>query len=107
MAVEVVTLDSVISRDPLNGRLFIKIDVEGSELRVLAGGKQIISTHKPVIMVELNPWSARAADGSTSALIDMLANLGYRSFSTTTLFPRQLQRSDIPLEGQHNLLATM
>ena len=104
---EVATLDSIVSREALGGRLFIKIDVEGSELRVLAGGKQIISARKPVIMVELNPWSARAAEGSTSALIDMLVQLGYRSFSTTTLFPRQLQRTEIPLEGQHNLLATM
>ena len=107
VSVEVVTLDSIIAGQTLTGRLFIKIDVEGSELRVLAGAKQAIAAHKPVIMVELNPWSARAADGSTSALIDMLVNLGYRSFSTTTLFPRQLQRGDIPLEGQHNLLATM
>lgn len=107
VSVGVVTLDSIFAGQTSNGRLFIKIDVEGSELRVLAGAKQIISAHKPVIMVELNPWSARAADGSTSALIDMLANLGYRSFSTTTLFPKQLQKSDIPLEGQHNLLATM
>lgn len=107
VAVDVVTLDSIIAGHGVSGRLFIKIDVEGSELRVLAGGKQIIAAYKPVIMVELNPWSARAADGSTSALIDMLVHLGYKSFSTTTLFPRPLQRSDIPLDGQHNLLAMM
>jgi FkbM family methyltransferase len=105
--VAVVTLDSIMDEQPMNGRLFMKIDVEGSELRVLAGAKQVIARHKPVIMVELNPWSARAAEGSTSSLIEMLAQLGYRSFSTTTLFPKQLQKSDIPLEGQHNLLATM
>jgi FkbM family methyltransferase len=107
VSVEVVTLDSILSEQALGGRLLIKIDVEGSELRVLAGARQTITTQKPILMVELNPWSARAANGSTSALIALLVNLGYRHFSTTTLFPRQLQSGEIPLEGQHDLLAMM
>ena len=105
--VEVITLDSILSRQPHGGRLFIKIDVEGSELRALAGARQTITTQKPILMVELNPWSARAAEGSTSALVALLVNLGYRHFSTTTLFPTQLPSGEIPLEGQHNLLAIM
>lgn len=105
--VEVITLDSLLSEHAISGRLFIKIDVEGSELRVLAGARRMITAHEPVMMVELNPWSAAAANGSTSALVDMLATLGYRKFSTATSFPRQLQRSDLPMEGQHNLLAMM
>ena len=104
---EVLTLDSLAAEIPRGGRVFMKIDVEGSELAVLDGATEIVSTRKPVILVELNPWSARAAGRTTSDLLDKLDNLGYRSFSTTTSFPKHLQRSEIPLDRQTNLLATM
>ncbi|SOD25297.1 methyltransferase, FkbM family [Variovorax sp. YR752] len=39
---------------------FIKIDVEGFELEVLAGLQQTIATHRPVVTLELNHWCLNA-----------------------------------------------
>jgi FkbM family methyltransferase len=39
---------------------FIKIDVEGYELDVIAGLAQTIATHKPVVTLELNHWCLNA-----------------------------------------------
>jgi len=49
---------------------FIKIDVEGSELFVLQGGKQIITKFRPVILVEISEENFKAA-GYTSAAVEM------------------------------------
>lgn len=35
---------------------FIKIDVEGFELQVLAGAKRIIRKHHPAVVLEMNHW---------------------------------------------------
>ncbi len=39
---------------------FIKIDVEGFELEVLAGLEQTIANHRPVVTMELNHWCLNA-----------------------------------------------
>ncbi|CAN7332168.1 FkbM family methyltransferase [Variovorax sp. LjRoot84] len=39
---------------------FIKIDVEGFELDVIAGLAETIATHKPVVTLELNHWCLNA-----------------------------------------------
>jgi len=48
--VEIKTLDEII---PSNIKVdFIKIDVEGAELGVLQGGKQLLKKYKPIIVFE-------------------------------------------------------
>ncbi len=103
--VSVATLDEIAGGLVPLARTVIKIDVEGSEFAVLDGARLIIAARRPVILIELNPWSAKAAGKSTGELVELLHQLGYRSFSTTTSFPTLLDRSSIPLTGQHNLVA--
>jgi FkbM family methyltransferase len=50
ITINVVALDNNISLDIPIG--FIKIDVEGGEISAFNGMKQIIATHKPVIVFE-------------------------------------------------------
>ena len=53
--------DSFIARANLAQRVgFIKIDVEGFELDVIEGLAQTISTHKPLVTLELNHWCLNA-----------------------------------------------
>jgi len=55
----------------------IKMDVEGYEPHVLAGGRQRIQRDHPVILFENNPGALNEAGSSTDALCGMLAEFGY------------------------------
>lgn len=56
IVVTVDTLDNVIPKEtPID---FIKIDVEGAELSVLRGGKELIKKDQPVIVFEHSPDAA-------------------------------------------------
>jgi FkbM family methyltransferase len=53
VTVAVDTLDNLCAREEVSRVDFIKIDVEGAELQILEGGKRVIGTHRPVILVEI------------------------------------------------------
>ncbi len=57
---------------------FIKIDVEGAELRVLQGMEQLLSHHKPVILMEC--WNINAPNSMHDAAVKFLARKGYDSY---------------------------
>jgi FkbM family methyltransferase len=44
---------------------FIKIDVEGFEGHVIKGGENTLTTHKPVVVLELNHWCLNAFQRTT------------------------------------------
>ena len=49
-------LDDLIASQNIKGGIgFIKIDVEGNELKVLRGAQDLISKYSPVFEVEINP----------------------------------------------------
>lgn len=74
-----VTLDS-LAAEVSEGLRAMKVDVEGHEDRVLAGGLRTIRTHRPVIVAEWNPvyYSRRRVD-PTAAFEPILVELGYRT----------------------------
>ncbi|WP_370895748.1 FkbM family methyltransferase [Chryseobacterium gossypii] len=51
--VKVVKLDDWIAGEPLNRLDFIKIDVEGNEMKTLTGARQTIRRFLPTLMVEM------------------------------------------------------
>lgn len=68
---------------------FIKIDVEGFEYEVLAGARDTISKHKPVIAVEVREHDAHSAGDSSVVLKEtassvhmILVDLGYKHIKT-------------------------
>ena len=69
---DVVKLDTVVPQ--LTSELdFIKIDVEGVELKVLHGAKQMIDTHQPIVMVESIDTDAE--------VLNYFTEIGYKLFS--------------------------
>lgn len=63
VAVPAVTLDDWV-RQHLEGSVdLLKIDVEGAEPAVLAGAAQTLATHRPDVLIEVNPTALADLDG--------------------------------------------
>lgn len=81
------TLDSVVQRCGLTHVNFIKIDVEGGEAGVIAGARTVLTTMRPLMLMELNDRALGAQGESAEALVRKLEDeLGYVvfAFSPTT-----------------------
>ena len=76
ITVERVTLDSYMARRQIEGRLVIKIDVEGHEVKALRGARQTIARHLPDIVCEI------AVDHPPEPFPE-LRDLGYRFHHVT------------------------
>jgi FkbM family methyltransferase len=78
--VEVETLDAVIARLAIAKVDAIKIDVEGAELKVLQGARDVLQRLRPVLLIEANDDALRKQEASTTGLIALLRSLGYAIF---------------------------
>ena len=78
--VPVETLDEVADRLELDKVDVIKIDVEGAEVRVLKGAHRLLTTCRPVLLIEANDEALRKQATSTSQLVDLLRSLDYEIF---------------------------
>ena len=73
--VDVTTLDAFFADRP-QGPDFLKIDVEGHESAVLAGGRQTLQRHRPKLLVECE--ARHRPEGDVRAVFALLKSLGYR-----------------------------
>lgn len=71
--VETVNLDHLIA-EGLTPPLIIKIDVEGAELRVLRGGRRLLTEHRPILLLEIF--------GDRLQTFSLLEELGYVCFDS-------------------------
>jgi len=93
--VEVVEWDRYARTHNLAGLVtMMKIDVEGWEQRVLAGGKEVFARpDAPVLQVEFTDAAAKAARSSCRNLYEFLQSLGYRMFLYDLCQRRLVQES--------------
>jgi FkbM family methyltransferase len=54
--VPVKRLDDTFSELSLDRLDFLKVDVEGFELEVFTGAKEVLNTYKPIVFLEMNHW---------------------------------------------------
>lgn len=77
MEVDAVRLDDWMKENELSGVDFIKCDVEGAELFVYRGGRNVIEKYKPIIFSEmLRKWSAKFGY-TPNDIIKFFGELGY------------------------------
>jgi FkbM family methyltransferase len=96
-------LDELVDATRLPGRLVLKVDVEGAEVAVLRGARQVLATARPVLLVEVNAAALAAAGSSPRALVELLAELGYDRRVT-----RAEPRREVPLHAEiteHDIIA--
>ena len=78
--VAVETLDAVAQRLALGKVDVIKIDVEGAEVKVLAGGRELLKAWRPVLLIEANEQALRKQATSTEEMLALLGSLNYEIF---------------------------
>jgi FkbM family methyltransferase len=76
------TIDDFVSEYKLNNISLIKIDVEGWEIPVLQGGKELFSSkHAPTLLVEFTDENAKNAGYSCKELYYILKDFGYTLYT--------------------------
>jgi protein O-GlcNAc transferase len=67
------SLDAFITREGIQSEIhFVKLDAEGEEIRILAGGRDFFTRQSPLVMFEL-----RHGNQVNHGLIEMVRSLGY------------------------------
>ncbi|MBL4708758.1 MAG: FkbM family methyltransferase, partial [Flavobacteriales bacterium] len=76
--VEVTILDEYVKEKAITKVDFIKCDVEGAELLVLQGAKEVIEKFHPIILIEIyDEWTNRFGH-SANDVIEYLLSFGYK-----------------------------
>ena len=81
--VPATTLDAFVAEHGITKIDAMKIDVEGAEVRLLAGGRDTLTRFRPMILSELNPRRLGFLGASESALLDALRELDYEIHRVT------------------------
>jgi FkbM family methyltransferase len=72
-----MTLDNAVQSMGAGAIDFIKMDVDGHEHEVLAGGKELINASKPLILMELAPYLYEQGSRDLEDMLDLLKGWGY------------------------------
>jgi FkbM family methyltransferase len=78
----VITLDEYCSREGVSKVDFIRMDIEGAELKALEGAQGVIDRDKPHVLLEIHPdMLAARFGGSAEQVVDLFRSRGYRMFA--------------------------
>lgn len=88
--VQAVSLDGWTHETQLKSLRLIKIDAEGSELAVLRGGRRVLGSFRPILLLEINDVTLRQGRASAELLLSDLRGCEYRVYElqNRTLRPR-------------------
>jgi len=75
--IKITQLDRVCEELSIQRIDLIKIDVEGAELACLRGAKNIISSMRPRIIIEIQAYSSHRAGYDQGDILDFLSTFGY------------------------------
>ena len=78
--VEVTTLNSFVQELAIhsNKKFFVKIDVEGFENEVIAGGLDFIKQNKPELFIEI--YQGNNSNKNPNFIFEKLSEIGYKSY---------------------------
>lgn len=105
ISVKTARFDDAIEWERLPGRVFVKLDVEGSELSFLLGAEKMLRCRRPEILFEINPVSAEAAGHSVEDVLRLLGSLGYTRFAEIDRYPETTSLQDVDCTRLRNGVA--
>lgn len=80
--IPLVTIDGYCADHGLERIDFIRMDIEGSELRALAGAQAVIDRDHPNVLIEIHPTLLESRFGGTAeAVVETFRSKGYRMFA--------------------------
>jgi len=78
----VITLDDYCRQHGIDRVDFIRMDIEGAELKALMGGLEILDRDRPHVLLEIHPDMLKARFGASGdAVLDLFRDRGYRMFA--------------------------
>lgn len=78
----VITLDGYCEAHGVDHVDFIRMDIEGAELRALMGALRLIDRDRPHVLLEIHPDMLQARFGASGeAVLDIFRDRGYRMFA--------------------------
>lgn len=78
----VITLDAFCADHGVDRVDFIRMDIEGAELRALMGAVKILDRDLPHVLLEIHPDMLQARFGASGdAVLDLFRDRGYRMFA--------------------------
>ncbi len=99
------TLDTYCQKHGLIKVDLLKIDVEGAELKVLAGAKQILSSPvQPTILIESQDYTVRAFGHTVRDVINHIKQYGYRGYVFTVTTGALVPLTDETMAAGYNFL---
>lgn len=66
---------------------FIKLDIQGSEVRALRGARDTISRFRPFMFVEIEQQHLKAMGGSSKELIELILSFNYALYRVENEYP--------------------
>ena len=85
---------------------FVKIDVEGLELRVLRGAEALLRRHRPSVLFEVNEGALRRGGTSGREVCEYLMSLGYRLHYLQAGRFRSYDVATMPTRKLHNVIGS-
>ena len=82
--VQLRPLDQLLSEQAISRLDFLKLDVEGGELDALRGATELLSSFRPVALIEVQDVRTRPWGYAAREIIDFMQQRGYQWYRPTS-----------------------
>lgn len=102
---KLLTLDSYRDASKVNHIDLIKLDVDGFESAVIAGGLEVLQRDKPIVCLELAPYALLERGSSFAELLGLLQECGYKLVRLENRSPLSDRLGDLTMQSPMELVS--